>query len=93
MTGFISELSLRLFFVILKIEIMKANMGRIDKILRFTVAVIIALLVYYNVVDGVLSYILLAVAAVFVLTSLTGFCPLYGLFGISSCRIRKTDKP
>jgi len=92
-TGFISELSLRLFFVILKIEIMKANMGRIDKILRFTVAVIIALLVYYNVVDGVLSYILLAVAAVFVLTSLTGFCPLYGLFGISSCRIRKTDKP
>ncbi|WP_297796243.1 DUF2892 domain-containing protein [uncultured Eudoraea sp.] len=72
---------------------MKANMGRIDKILRFTVAVIIALLVYYNVVDGVLSYILLAVAAVFVLTSLTGFCPLYGLFGISSCRIRKTDKP
>ncbi len=93
MTAFISELSLRLFFVILKIEIMKANMGRIDKILRFTVAVIIALLVYYNVVDGVLSYILLAVAAVFVLTSLTGFCPLYGLFGISSCRIRKTDKP
>jgi len=92
-TAFISELSLRLFFVILKIEIMKANMGRIDKILRFTVAVIIALLVYYNVVDGVLSYILLAVAAVFVLTSLTGFCPLYGLFGISSCRIRKTDKP
>lgn len=92
MTGFISELSLR-FFLILKIEIMKGNMGRIDKILRFTIAVIIALLVYYDVVDGVLSYILLTVAAVFVLTSLTGFCPLYGLFGISSCRIKKTDKP
>lgn len=72
---------------------MKGNMGRIDKILRFTLAVIIALLVYYDMVDGVLSYILLTVAAVFVLTSLTGFCPLYGLFGISSCRIKKTDKP
>lgn len=72
---------------------MKGNMGRIDKILRFTLAVIIALLVYYDMVDGVLSYILLTVAAVFVLTSLTGFCPLYGLFGISSCRIKKTEKP
>lgn len=41
MTRFISELSLR-FFLILKIEIMKGNMGRIDKILRFTIALIIA---------------------------------------------------
>ncbi|WP_299160536.1 DUF2892 domain-containing protein [uncultured Eudoraea sp.] len=72
---------------------MKRNMGRIDKIIRFTVAVIIALLVYYEVVEGAISYILLAVAAVFVLTSLTGFCPLYGVFGLNSCKVKKVDKP
>ncbi len=72
---------------------MKRNMGRIDKIVRFTVAVIIAILVYYELVQGMLSYVLLAVAAVFVLTSLTGFCPLYGLFGLNSCKVKKVDKP
>jgi hypothetical protein len=68
-------------------------MGKIDKILRFAIAVIIALLIYYEVIGGALSYILLAVAAVFLLTSLTGFCPLYGLFGLNSCKMKKVDKP
>ena len=68
-------------------------MGRIDKIVRFTIAVVIALLVYYELIEGALAYILLAVAAVFVLTSLTGFCPLYGLFGLNSCKMKKGDKP
>ncbi|MGB5361212.1 MAG: DUF2892 domain-containing protein [Eudoraea sp.] len=72
---------------------MKRNMGRIDKIVRFTIAVVIALLVYYELIEGALAYILLAVAAVFVLTSLTGFCPLYGLFGLNSCKMKKGDKP
>ncbi len=72
---------------------MKRNMGKIDKIVRFAVAVIIALLVYYEVVQGALSYILLAFAAIFVLTSLTGFCPLYGLFGFNTCKSKKVDKP
>ena len=72
---------------------MKRNMGRIDKIVRFTIAVVIVLLVYYELIEGALSYILLAVAAVFVLTSLTGFCPLYGLFGLNSCKMKKADKP
>jgi hypothetical protein len=67
-------------------------MGKIDKILRFAIAVIIALLIYYEVIGGALSYILLTVAAVFVLTSLTGFCPLYGLFGWNTCKVRKTHK-
>ena len=72
---------------------MKRNMGRIDKIVRFTIAVAIALLVYYEIIEGALSYILLTLAAVFVLTSLTGFCPLYGLFGLNSCKMKKADKP
>ncbi|MGB5320452.1 YgaP family membrane protein [Eudoraea sp.] len=69
---------------------MKRNMGRIDKFVRVSLAVIAALLVYFNVVQGTLAYVLLAVAAVFVLTSLISFCPLYGHFGLNTCKVKKT---
>ena len=65
---------------------MKRNMGRWDKILRFVLAVAIALLIYYDILAGPLAYVLLVVAIVFLLTSLTGFCPLYGVLGINSCK-------
>ncbi|NNE02663.1 MAG: DUF2892 domain-containing protein [Eudoraea sp.] len=68
---------------------MKTNMGTLDKIIRVIVAIIGGLLVYYDVVVGVYSYIVLAVVAVFLLTSLIGFCPLYGLFGMNTCKAKK----
>ena len=68
---------------------MKTNMGKWDKVLRFLLAVTVALLVYYDLLQGPLAYIFIVVAVVFFLTSLTGFCPLYGLFGINSIKRRK----
>jgi hypothetical protein len=68
---------------------MKANMGTLDKVVRVILAVTAGLLVYYDVVEGVWSYILLTITAVFLLTSLVGFCPLYGLFGINTCQAKK----
>lgn len=64
---------------------MKKNMGNIDRIIRILVATIIAVLVFANVVSGILGIILLIVAGVFVLTSFVSFCPLYTLLGINSC--------
>lgn len=60
-------------------------MGGTDKLIRVLLAVIIGVLVYFEVVEDTLAYILLAIATVFVLTSLVGFCPLYGVLGIDSC--------
>jgi len=68
---------------------MKKNMGRIDKSVRITVAVIIALLYYFNVIEGTLAYILMALAVVFLVTSFINFCPLYTPFGISTCKTKK----
>ena len=68
---------------------MKTNMGKLDKVLRFLLAVAVALLVYYDVLQGPLAYVLIAVAVVFFLTSLTGFCPLYGLLGLNSGKRKK----
>jgi len=63
---------------------MKKNMGTIDKAIRILIAIVIAVLFYTGVITGVLGIVLLVLAAVFVLTSLISFCPLYLPFGINT---------
>jgi hypothetical protein len=63
---------------------MKKNMGTIDKAVRILVAAVIVLLYFTHVISGTLAIILLAVSAVFVITSLLGFCPLYILMGMNT---------
>jgi len=63
---------------------MKKNMGTIDKVIRILVAIVFAVLFFTNVLTGTLGIILLVLAAVFVLTSVISFCPLYWPFGIST---------
>ena len=70
---------------------MKKNMGTTDKIIRVLIAVVIAALYFTNVISGTLAIILLALAAIFVLTSLVSFCPLYAPFGIRTCPVKKTS--
>jgi hypothetical protein len=67
---------------------MKKNMGGLDKVIRVILALVAGLLVYFEVVEGALAYILLTIVGIFVITSLVGFCPLYGIFGINSCRAK-----
>lgn len=63
---------------------MKKNLGTIDKVIRILVAVVFAVLFFTNVISGTLGIILLVLAAVFVLTSVISFCPLYWPFGINT---------
>lgn len=64
---------------------MKINMGGADRIIRALIAVAIAVLYFTNVITGTLAIVLLIVGAVFLLTSIVGFCPLYAPFGIRTC--------
>ena len=68
---------------------MKKNMGGTDRVIRISVALAAVGLYYFKVIDGTLAYVLLALAAVFLLTSFISFCPLYTLFGINSCKVKK----
>jgi hypothetical protein len=68
---------------------MKKNMGNADRIVRVIVAVIIAALYFTNVITGTLGIVLLALAGIFVLTSLMSFCPLYAPFGLSTCKVKE----
>ena len=61
-------------------------MGTADKIVRVLVAVVIAVLYFMNIISGTLAIILGVLAAIFVLTSLVSFCPLYMPFGIKTCK-------
>jgi uncharacterized membrane protein YuzA (DUF378 family) len=70
---------------------MKKNMGNIDRGIRILIAVVVAALFATNVISGTLAYILLGLSAVFLLTSLVSFCPLYTLIGLNTCPVKKTN--
>lgn len=63
---------------------MKLNMGTTDRVLRFILAVVIAILYFTGQLSGTAALILGIIAIVFLATSLVGFCPLYVPFGLST---------
>lgn len=69
---------------------MKKNMGSLDRTIRIVVALVIALLYILNVIAGTVAIILGVVAAVFLLTSFAGFCPLY--VPLKICTLSKRER-
>ena len=58
------------------------NIGKFDRTLRLLVAAVVAGLYFAHIIHGILGIALLALAGVFLATSLFRFCPLYAPFGI-----------
>ena len=69
---------------------MKKNMGSADKIIRILLAIIVGVLYYANVISGTIAIVLVVLAAVFIVTSFIGFCPLYKPLGIKTCKNTNT---
>ena len=65
---------------------MKKNMSSTDRIIRVILAVVMAILYFTGTVTGTVGIVMLVLGGVFVLTSLISFCPLYTIFGISTCK-------
>lgn len=61
-------------------------MGSVDRIIRPLVAAALIALVVTGQVTGTWAIVASIIAAVFVLTSLAGFCPAYRLMGMNTCR-------
>lgn len=68
---------------------MKKNVSNTDRIIRLIVSAILVALYFTNTVTGTLGIVFLVLAAVFTLTSILSFCPLYAIFGISTCEVKK----
>ncbi|RPI91177.1 MAG: DUF2892 domain-containing protein [Chloroflexi bacterium] len=63
---------------------MKRNMSNTDRIVRVLIAALFAYLYFGGIVTGALGIILLVLGAVFLLTSVVAFCPLYAPFKFST---------
>ena len=56
---------------------MKVNMGMLDRGFRLGLAIMAGLLYWTGILDVVVGIVAIAIAGIFLLTSLVGFCPLY----------------
>jgi Inner membrane protein YgaP-like, transmembrane domain len=63
---------------------MKQNMGVVDRVIRVILALLVLVLYLAGSITGTAAIILGVFAVIFVLTSVVGFCPLYGPLGIST---------
>jgi len=63
---------------------MKKNMGTLDKTLRIIAAALLVALYLTGVISGTLGIVILLIAAMFLITSIFGICPLYSVFGWST---------
>ena len=67
---------------------MKRNESNQDRGIRAVVG-IIALLIGLFAVGGFLRALLIIVGLFLVITAAVGFCPLYRLLGINTCKVRR----
>lgn len=68
---------------------MKRNMGIADRLIRMIVAIAIIIFYFKGLVTGTIAPVLLVFAGIFIITSFFAFCPVYSLFGISTCSTKK----
>lgn len=67
---------------------MEKNMSGIDRIIRIVIAIAAvagAALVGFGSIG---AWILLVVGGIMLVTAAVGFCPLYRVFGVSTCKVR-----
>ncbi len=67
---------------------MPTNMSNADRFIRTVIAILMLVLYFSGIITGVLGILLIILSIVFVLTSLVSVCPLYALFGISTCKVK-----
>jgi len=65
---------------------MKKNMGTIDRATRTIIAFVVAILIVTGTLTGLAAILLGIFAAIFLLTSVFSFCPLYLPFKISTTK-------
>ena len=64
---------------------MKANVGGLDRIVRIFGGLALIAVGAMGLVAPPWNYVAMGAGAVFALTSMLSFCPLYAIVGINSC--------
>jgi hypothetical protein len=63
---------------------MKRNMGITDRIIRISLSAVIGVMILERVLYGTAGVVFGILAVILLLTSLSGFCPIYRIFDIAS---------
>lgn len=71
---------------------MTRNEGAMDRIIRVTLGVALLLVVLMGTVASPWSWILGVVGAAMLVTGALGFCGVYALFGIRTCRTSGAER-
>jgi hypothetical protein len=66
---------------------MKKNIGSIDKVVRYIVAIVAIWAAYTGQVESPWDYVLYAVAGIMIVTALANFCPLWTV-----CKVNTSKK-
>lgn len=68
---------------------MTKNVGTADKLVRIVLALIATYFAYTKEFDSsFINYVLWAVAIILLVTALTSRCPLFSVFGVSTCKVK-----
>jgi hypothetical protein len=70
---------------------MTKNMGRLDRVLRLLLALVLGYLYYNGTIGGALGIVLVVASVIFFLTAIFGVCPLYKIIGVKTCRRTNTN--
>lgn len=65
------------------------NEGSMDRIIRVIAGIALLVIGFTGIVPGVWGTVIGIVGLIPLATGLLGFCPLYSLFGFSTCPVRK----
>ena len=68
------------------------NVGKVDRIIRLSIALVLVALYYLNVWNGAYSNYFVIGAALLFITSMRQCCPIYALLGFGTCGIQTDEK-
>jgi hypothetical protein len=62
------------------------NEGNMDRLIRVLIAIALALFAYFWL-GGIWQIVFYIISGISLFTAITGFCTLYKILGINTCRI------
>jgi len=68
------------------------NVGKIDRVIRLSIALVLVVLYYLKVGNGQWDNYFVFGAAMLFITSMRRCCPLYALLGLGTCGIQTEAK-
>ena len=71
---------------------MKKTVGAADVVVRIILAVVVGALYFMGKISGTVAIVAGVVAAILVITAVTGYCQLYSILGISTRKQEQETK-